>query len=425
VRAEAARGRNGGPLAPESSAVLAAFDTQLNWCGRFFCGSPPERLAHALRVQEPEMKSEGVFRFVSIRPPVAAPDDRGVELREEVVARELLDRIDELEDTGSDPQDAREQAAREVFEGESYIAVYPRWPRLRREHRAMRRLLWEASRDEDAESFRRDAQTLLRRVFGEDFELSRADRDDRVTELVRRLWLAYYVNVMLPAERPVDREPLIDWLRFFALLGPAHEGDRAFREALAELVHARPVVPFGLLAPDRIAGENARGAEEEEEEEEEGEERDRRAEVVREIQTLQESRHFLESIHRRKRARLDILAQREREARREEAREDREGRGPGGSWSSVDLLRLAPWRLSESDFEGAPEMLRSLEALGVVPHETDLIEALEVVDGRLATLAAERAALEASEELLPLGPGYARLERWLEPRRPEGEFDEA
>jgi hypothetical protein len=144
------------------------------------------------------------------------------------------------------------ETARAVFDGPSYIAASERWARLRRERGRVARLLMEAARHEDADAFRSDAQAVLRRVFDEDFELTQARRDDRFAELVRGLWLSYDVNVVLPAERPADREPLLDWLRFLALIGPALEDEPAFHEAVAELSSARPIVPFGLLGPGRI-----------------------------------------------------------------------------------------------------------------------------------------------------------------------------
>jgi hypothetical protein len=362
------------------------------------------------------VKSENVFRFVALRPPVL-PDDKQNVLRDDAVAAAMLDRIHERIAGGSSVEEARHAVASEVLMSAEYFVVDKHWRALNREYATITDSMRKVLQDQDYHGFARTAEATLRRVFGVNFNLKRFLGGDDLAQLRHILWMSYLANTLRPADRPGDREPMVNWMQFFRMLENCQQGDGDLRRALRETAAARPVVPSELFAAAPSAERLPRQEDEPGGGDLEG--------VTAMIGTLERARGYLEAQFR---AKLERFLELRVEPRLVELPRPPGDEDPGEvnfGASGADLLEHAPWRFRGEDFEGHEEQREALEQIGVLPGRFDYAETIDRLDRQLAYLQSERAALQVTEDVVHLGSTSVRVRRRTLQRRSGGDDDEA
>jgi hypothetical protein len=363
------------------------------------------------------VKSENVFRFVALRPPVL-PDDKQNVLRDDAVAAAVIDRIHQRVAGGSSIEEARDAVASEVLMSDEYFVVDKRWRRLNQEYGTIIDSMDKVFQDQDCHGFARNAEATLRRVFEANFNLKRFLGGDDLTHLRSILWISYLANILRPADRPGDREPMVNWMRFFQMLENCQQGDGDLLRTLRETAASRPMVPSELFAAGPVAERLPR----QEQDESRGGDLER---ITATIDTLERARGYLEAQFR---AKLERFLELRVEPRLVQLPGPPGNEGPrevNFGASEVDLLEHAPWWLRRDDFEGHQEQREVLEQIGVLPDRFNYAETIDRLDRQLTHLQSERAALQVTEDVVDLGTIFVRVRRRTLQRRSGGDEYEA
>lgn len=364
------------------------------------------------------MKSDNIFRFVSLRPPLRADPTTHQNPREDQVGPDV---IRELERAGDerDPDAARKHVGEAIVSAEDYYGRDRDWARLR-PFAARFFALGRLAQEEERQAFLRETEALFREVYGDDFSLQAFLVGELFARLKAKAWRSYYGNVLAVTKQPADRGPLSRWLTFFWLLEAANEDD--FRQRAQRLGRARPSVPgeFFQPVPERRPAEPApgEGAERPEEEEEHPRLPTPLDRLREKLERLGAARGFLQELFSTKLVSFKNLEIRAGPAARLAAAGVREPAGRAASQvtaTSFDLIREAPWQAGRDDLERGRQHLPVLAELGLSTEDVRIPDAIDRIEREMAEVNTGLAQLMQREEVVATGLTLSRVTRMTRP----------
>ena len=187
------------------------------------------------------MKTDNIFKFVSLRAPVT--QDRIIRLSGNESAKKSIGGLLSTTDPSMKPEARRTSVGAAVVSGDSYFLKSEIGRVMARKAAALRALLQVQRTRPDKPSFVAGIEKLLDGVTVSLTDFLQSGEYSKVDE---SLWRSYYGLILAPTVRPQDREIIVDWLRAFYLLGS--EDDATFARRASEIHKVRPALPFDWFA---------------------------------------------------------------------------------------------------------------------------------------------------------------------------------
>jgi len=187
------------------------------------------------------MIGNNVFKFVSVRSPVldTGKDRHFVANDAEQAAINSLRK--ELGKT-HDLDRARLTLGAAMMDVPEYYSKNADWQSLRLFTSRVAALLQDTADVPNLTDFEQRADSLFSAAFG-DGSIKDFLAGQRYHDLVNALWPSYYATVLNPHLRPQDREEMVIWIQFFALLSLLDD-EPAFDDAAKKAPSYRPAVPI-------------------------------------------------------------------------------------------------------------------------------------------------------------------------------------
>jgi hypothetical protein len=357
------------------------------------------------------VKSDNIFRFVSLRPPLRAdPADNP----EETPAREeILKALEEIRKHGKGTdEDKRKEVGKRVVEGDGYYDKDAEWAKLRPLDPKLADFLKQA-KTQDRTAFRAAADSLLKQALGAAFDLDQFVGSASYASLQKVLWHSYYGNVLAISARPADRAQLARWIVFLWLFEAGT--DEEFRKRAKRIGRARPSVPGEFFFWPAVAPEQVSGAGPAAPQAPRPELPTRLEDLRGKLKRLSGVREFLQGVLASKAARFRNLQIIDEGAAQPARAAARAGRGEEvtarQSSSSVDLIAQAPWRLAAKDLESAREHEYVLKDLGIYTDDMQIPSAITRIESSMADLESDIAQLERKLDVIGVGYTFSKVTR--------------
>lgn len=356
------------------------------------------------------MKSDNIFRFVSIRPPgddeiiERVPGDEGVI---EEVGRRLTHNLGRR---GTTRSEAATETGREIINSQDYVLARDWGHDVLANAYNVHRLLRQAQQERDWKAFQEEARKILAPPPSSKMTAEAFIKTDAFADVERTLWRSYFATVLNPYERPKDAESLSAWLVFLHLLKST--STQEFSTRAERVQRTRPAVPASFFfdgpappstsepAPTPPSAPDTRGD---------------TAKVVREeITRLGNARKELNDLFA-ERVRTTAYAVRASPMKAADRRgPDSERTSPtAGSHGSAtyESTQAAAWKLTPDDFRQRERLVETIRAVGVVPELAAIPDAINRLDTRIAELNAEIARIDSTHDVALVGKAFVRLRR--------------
>lgn len=392
------------------------------------------------------MKTENVFKFVSVRTPKKADREGPHFIREDEVHKDLAEELNKISHENEIPyNEASLMLGKSLVESESYYLNSQNWQLILPLQSDVENLLTDTFDEPSLNEFVTEASRLLEPVFGEASNLEQFLNNDEYQVLKRELWTSYYANVLNHSIHPEAREDLTFWIKFFHLL-ESTASEKTFISAISLFNEMRPSVPITFFQ-----AEEAQPKEEAPPKDDPHKKRTDEIKAIRErITKLHETRRFLNELFNSKMGEYQGLSIKREvkspsesayqigylhaslsELRREvealkagdkgedsttkkdipENMSPQPIRNPQKISSPSELILKAPWRLSRKDFEGKEEYLDILNEINVFPETANIPEMIYKIEEVIARLEESVSALSQQEEIVGVGRNFARVFR--------------
>lgn len=359
------------------------------------------------------MKTENVFRFVSVRGPVRAARDEDVfmsgdAVRDEVV--KLLHGLAASERKSLD--DARLKLGKSLLAGETYYRRDAAWRRLLSHAPAMANAVAEVRRNRSVGVFKQAVAQILTLAFGQEVGVD-AFLDGAFKGMKATLWRSYFATVLAPYDRPEDRDETLWWLKVFDLLAATTDGAR-FGKLLDAYDRLRATVPLEFYRPAVRAADAAPPPPKLDDD------RPGRVQSLKDrIARLEAAHDFVVRRMSLRRRQFRSLIIEENASRPAAPRRETGGGRPKAAAKKIiqsassppDLARKAPWRLSEDDFRESPDHLRTLEELGLHPEGLNGPALVTELEHRIALLHRDLTDLTYREGIITVANTFSRIVR--------------
>jgi len=346
------------------------------------------------------MKSDNVFRFVSVRPPTIEKKISELE-GDEVSIQEVDSLIREQMAKDKTPEAARLAAGRELIRSNRYfIAEEPIRTFVAASNKAQTLVQTQTSHP-NFHSFQDTVLQLLTPINPQHLKLDKFLISSEYRAAKQSFWRSYYATVLAPAERPQDRQLLVLWLLVFYLL--ESPDDTQFKEHLSNLDTTRPAVPFLFFAetnaPEPPVEPLPRP------------ERERLRALETRIASLQDARNTLNDLFT---AKLRTFKQTPGDKFPQEAPGPAEGQPLATSASGgINLLRYSPWRVSDEDLQAHQQAFQLVRSLGVIPEARTLPDLINRLDSEIAARTADAGSLRSRETIAMVGQSLVKVRRPL------------
>lgn len=342
------------------------------------------------------MKTDNLFRFVSIRPPGGeetierVPGDDGII---DEVGRILTHNLGRR---GTTRSEAAQETGHEIISSPDYFLAQDWGSDLLAATRHVRRLLKEAEKgDADWKAFQREGQKI---------------RDDIAPDIERTLWRSYFAAVLSPSERPKDAESIASWLVLHHLLKSDSGGE--FSKRAEKLNRMRISAPASFFFDDPAQSAPEPAPPPPPEKPDPGSER--AEDVRREITRLQDARRELDDLLA-ERLRAMSSAERPSALMKAERGSDSEERSPAaaghGTSVTFESAQQVGWKFTADDFQDRAELVETIRSAGIVPELATIPDAINHMDTRIALLNADLAQLNVQHEIAIEGNTFVRLRR--------------
>lgn len=345
------------------------------------------------------MKTDNIFRFVSIRPPGDEETIERIPGDSDVIDEVSRKLTHNLGRRGATQSEAARKTGHEIVNSQDYVLAHQWGHELLAATRDVHRLLREASENADWKAFQAEARKL---PFIE---------GDRVPEVERVLWRSYFAAVLNPSERPKDAESFTAWLVFLHLLKSDTAGE--FSKRSKKVGRTRPAVPasFFFGGPAQPESEPAPQAPSAQPDSSADATEDIRGEITR----LENARRELNDLFA-ERVRTMAYAVRSRPVMKaDEGRGlDTEGRSPVAASqgnATYESSQVAAWNLMPDDFKDRAELIETVRAAGIIPELAAIPDVINHLDTRIAQLNADLGQLSAEHDIALAGKTFVRLRR--------------
>lgn len=319
------------------------------------------------------MTANNVFRFVTVRPPVLASAEPAHFIVNEEAAQSSLNLLKQRA-VGRTMPEARIILAKDFHSAATYYRVSQDWAPLRPKVSEVAAAL---PRMTDRASVELKAIELLAPVMsGGDFIPFLSS--DRYVRLYSQLWRSYHATILDPKLAPQDREEMVIWIKFFALLGRFTGELAPFLQLLLNVTRIRVAVPLEFVHDAPVTNMISTPVTP-----------PPHAAHVTELKTRRDqlavARNFLAQLYANKvtafRSTLGGATQKVKVP----------GSKGTHSHGSPDNRSSAPWRMLESDFDGKPAVLTDLRSMRIEPLNFTLPRLIHEVELKLALYQAELA----------------------------------
>ena len=396
------------------------------------------------------MKSDNVFKFVSVRPPkkketddmVVIPDDNSI--IKEIITE--LGNITNNKDVSL--SEARLIIGEKLFNSDRYFTNNSHWKRFLSLLSEVFSLLKEIQGGLPLEKFRYKAVSILRKIYGEEFTLEKFVPSDEFRALRDSIWTSYYANVLSPMSRPQDRQDIVLWIKFFYLLETI--GDEAcYARIAAQINRPMPNVPFEFYKTEITVRPHEEPGEENDDETARLKEIKRIRELITKLQTILAllKRLYAEKVKQFQENKNQIIPKQANEltteinllrseisalnkeisgiklhsqetGTSERQKNNREKEIPntskiGGTFfsASADLIRNAPWYLSPDEIEKFKDFLQTLRDVNIDLDAITIPALIYKIEEKIASLEARISELSMREEIVGVGRIFSKVIR--------------
>jgi len=354
------------------------------------------------------MTANNIFKFVSIRPPIlkTGRDSRFIKDDSE---RAVVEKLRKGFSKTHDLDGARLSLGAEMMDLPSYYSNDSDWESLRPWTSDAAAILQDLAESEDLRQFEAGAESLFRKALEAD-SLRAFLASKTFANLLSVLWPSYYATVLDPYPKAQDREEMVVWLQFFALLKLIDDA-RALKAAARQILSIRPAVPIEFY---RLSDPNRSKLSPEAPRERPDPNREKIERMKEDLTALEAARNHLTSkyaakidafqFHALERHAAPLDAAPRTAALRAAHAEVAGRREPGTkslASSSFNGLSDAPWRPRPEDFEDAH--LDAFLKAGLDPRVNNIPELIHGADQRIAELAASLAEGNASPTVMFAG----------------------
>jgi hypothetical protein len=372
------------------------------------------------------VKTDNVFRFVSIRPP-GNPETNGkrMEVREDTVRQDVLNQLSEQMTADRGNLDvARLTLGARLIASDDYYLRSSDWSPLVPLGPGIDPILTRALTS-DLAAFRTEADSLLARGLGPGTNVDSFQESAISKRLIRSIWMSFYANILHPYVRPGDREDIRRWIYFLTLITTTKD-EAAYNDLAPTLPTLRlsvPVLFYKLnLAPERpeppLIDEPLTPTAPPKNPIDVDRLKDR---IVR----LERTRQFLNELFvtRLRTFRATVSTPEVTRGSDAAAAEGTRGQPPTEGVrrdAEGGQLRDAPWRLSSDLLEGHEEHVAVLRENQLSPELLNHPELVYAIEEQIARLNGAIQELATVEHVVGVGPTLARVTTLI-PEAPNNE----
>ena len=195
------------------------------------------------------MKSDNVFRFVTIRPPRKSNEAQLQIIAEqdaEEAAREFDSAVQKrVRSDNVNMEEAQRNHAKAVFASSQYFRNSREWIKWAEHKPAVMSHLINAA-ERGLKRYKDDTALLLKIIYAQDLDIADFVNDMRFKEMRRSIWTSFYSVAIHPEEHIDDLAEIEEWIRFASLLSSVLK-ESEFKRKASKLLRRRPAVPLNLL----------------------------------------------------------------------------------------------------------------------------------------------------------------------------------
>lgn len=348
------------------------------------------------------MKTDNLFKFVSVRPPKPSGEDKL--FFPEGPGYTFEAPPDSWSPTHGNnapsPPMARRVAGAAIINSGDYFQNDASWKKLRPQRQRAREIIARQSPEPDMAIFQQEAGQLFAETLGSTSVLPRLLKAPRFKAIKQTLWVSYYALVLAPELRRQDLEELLGWICFFHLMELSVDDPDGFKKVALHPRRVRPAVPIYFYkpkeaqpieveAPPRRVDPVAKD----------------KAAISGEMALIKDAKGFIEKAYNQKLRKFRNM--RFKPSSRPGAGDAAKGEGVSGA----DLLAHAPWRLDEKDFRDNRKHLDALVNMGLDPITVTVPDLMQAMEERAASCEAKLRRLDTTRQVVGAGKALVKIMR--------------